>query len=551
MRRDIDALSGQRFDVAVVGGGIHGAWIALRAAQAGHSVALLERGDFGSGTSANSLKILHGGLRYLQHLDFGRMRSSIKARREHARWMPHLFQPLPCVMPLEAGGLRSPWLLGPALLANDCIAFDRNSGVEPGARLPGGRLLSARRCEEAAGGLVRSAAGGALWWDGVARDTARLVLETLHEAVVAGAVVANHAPVERILHSGGVVRGLAFTDELTGRSHELRASRVVNAAGPWTGALAARSGLSTVALPEAWTGALNLVLRRSLGNRCAVAVSAMQAVRQQVAPSRRGVRELFFVPWQDRTMVGTDYVPVESVEAGSNGPPPEAVAGFMAVVDALVPHARIVRDDLALAHWGLMPLERAGDPLPRKSPLILADPQMTGATGLVNVIGEKLTSAPQVAARVMSHLGRAGSARRSTARSFGRETPEPGISAAVCERLRARYGTRWPDVVASSGHMDPSGLMPLRDSAAVLELELQHAIRFEMAQGIGDLLRRTGMVECGHPGAQLLEACIDWGVKNAGWNRDAVEKERQALERRLQAGLVAGQVGGCAGYSLL
>src|SRR5690349_14384800 len=106
MRRDIDALSGQRFDVAVVGGGIHGAWIALRAARAGHSVALLERGDFGGGTSANSLKILHGGLRYLQHLDLRRMRSSIEARREHARWMPHLFQPLPCVMPLEASGLR-------------------------------------------------------------------------------------------------------------------------------------------------------------------------------------------------------------------------------------------------------------------------------------------------------------------------------------------------------------------------------------------------------------------------------------------------------------
>src|SRR5262245_17937543 len=139
MRRNIGALSGQRFDVAIVGGGIHGAWIALLAARAGCTVALLERSDFGSGTSANSLKILHGGLRYLQHLDVSRMRASTLARREHARWHPHLFEPLPCVMPLETTGLRSPWFLGPALLANDGIAFDRNAGVIAASHLPRSR----------------------------------------------------------------------------------------------------------------------------------------------------------------------------------------------------------------------------------------------------------------------------------------------------------------------------------------------------------------------------------------------------------------------------
>jgi len=123
MRRDLDALAAQVFDIVVVGGGIHGAWIAWRAAREGYRVALIEKHDFGGATSANSLKILHGGLRYLQHLDFGRMRSSIRARREFGRRAPHLVQPLPCLMPLRRVGLRSPWVLGPALLANDVISW--------------------------------------------------------------------------------------------------------------------------------------------------------------------------------------------------------------------------------------------------------------------------------------------------------------------------------------------------------------------------------------------------------------------------------------------
>ena len=174
MRRDPDLLQSQAFDIAIVGGGIHGAWLAFRAAAAGLRVALIEKNDFGSATSANSLKILHGGLRYLQHLDFPRMRSSIRARRAFGSFAPHLVQPLPCVMPLRSTGLRSPWILGPALLANDVISWDRNHDVPAGYRLPRGSLAGR-------GGLVHTislpltgttATSAAVWWDGVALDAA-------------------------------------------------------------------------------------------------------------------------------------------------------------------------------------------------------------------------------------------------------------------------------------------------------------------------------------------------------------------------------------------
>src|SRR5690606_1899801 len=171
---------------------MHGAWIARRAAEAGYRTALVERGEFGGATSANSLKILHGGLRYLQDLSLRRMRASIRARREFARLAPELVQPLPCVMPLKSVGLKSPWVLAPALLANDLLSSDRNAGVAAEAQLPRGSLIGGRKCRELVAPLVDAhPVAGAMWWDALALDTAALTAAPLRAAVDARAVVAS------------------------------------------------------------------------------------------------------------------------------------------------------------------------------------------------------------------------------------------------------------------------------------------------------------------------------------------------------------------------
>src|SRR5690606_33370140 len=142
-------------------------------------------------------------------LDLARMRGAVAARRAYARSFPHLFEPLACAMPLDGAGLRSPWLLGPALLANDVIGFDRNLKVPANARLPRGQLLSGTRLASLLGDQLHlSPRAGAMWWDGIARDTDRLVLEVVLRAASDGAVVANHVQVERVLHTDGRVHGL-------------------------------------------------------------------------------------------------------------------------------------------------------------------------------------------------------------------------------------------------------------------------------------------------------------------------------------------------------
>src|SRR5712692_3006146 len=142
MKRDVNQLSARTFDVLVVGGGIYGLAIAYDAAQRGLSVALVERDDFGSGTSFNHLRTIHGGLRYLQHFDVRRARESVRERRTMARIAPQAVRPLPFALPLYRSLTRGKLALRAGLLLDLVVASGRNRGIPSSLRLPGGRVMS-------------------------------------------------------------------------------------------------------------------------------------------------------------------------------------------------------------------------------------------------------------------------------------------------------------------------------------------------------------------------------------------------------------------------
>src|SRR5262244_2658953 len=142
MTRDLDQLTGRTFDVLVVGGGIYGLAIAYDAAQRGLSVALIERHDFGSGSTFNHLRTIHGGLRYLQSLDVARARESVRERRILAKIAPHAVRPLPFALPVYRSIVRGKWAMRAGFLLDRVIAAGRNRGVDPSHRLRGGRVVS-------------------------------------------------------------------------------------------------------------------------------------------------------------------------------------------------------------------------------------------------------------------------------------------------------------------------------------------------------------------------------------------------------------------------
>jgi glycerol-3-phosphate dehydrogenase len=475
VRRDLDALAAREHDLLVVGGGIHGAAAAWDAAQRGLDVALVERDDFGAGVSWNSLKTIHGGLRYLQKADLARMRESIRERRALLRIAPALVHPLPFLVPTYGHGLVGREALRIALVLNDLISHDRNHGLPATHHIPRGRMLSrAEVLDRLPGAAARGLNGGGLWTDAQVASSERLGVAFVHAAAETGAVVANHVEVLGFLKVGGRVTGIRARDALAGGHLEVRARIVLNAAGPGVDALLAESGIrrAPASLLKAW----NLVFARPPGVPFAVG-------------ARTDGRFLFLVPWRDRTMVGTAYAPAET---GSD----QAVAAFREEAVRAFPWARLEDAPLALVHEGLVPGHGGPSGLSTR-PRLHDHEAEDGVAGLVSVQGVKYTTARAVAEKAVDLV----------CRRLGR--PPVPCTTAVTPLPRAR---------------------PLEGT---LEARTLEAAREEMALTLSDaVLRRLDLGTAGLPPQADLETVTRTMATHLGWDHAREGAERAALAKR-------------------
>lgn len=407
MKRDLGALSARRFDVLVVGGGVYGAACAWDAAQRGLAVALVEAGDFASGSSWNSLKTIHGGLRYLQAFDLPRMRASIRERRTLLRLAPELVRPLPFVVPTYGHGLHGLEALFLGLLANDFVAHDRNRDLPASHQLPPGRMLTRRELFDLFPGLPETRiSGGALWYDAQVSSEARLVLACLHAAADAGALPINYCEALEVLRDeAGQVRGARVRDRHEDQVFEVCASALLNCTGPGLTTLVEQAGLPAPGVKL--LRAFNLVLeRRSLG--------------EHALGVRSGGRYLFAVPWHERTVLGTAYEP-----AGWEGPGPE---GFLHECALAFPWLNLRPEQVSLVHAGLVPGSGGASGLASRP--LLIDHAAQGLPGAVSVLGIKLTTARGVAEAavdiVAARCGRSLDACRTADTPLTRARPLSG-----------------------------------------------------------------------------------------------------------------------------
>jgi glycerol-3-phosphate dehydrogenase len=262
-------------------------------------VLLVERGDFGEATSYNSLRIIHGGLRYLQNLDFGRFRESVTDRQWFLRNFPDLIRPLPCLMPLYGVGVRRPLVFRFALLLNDALSRNRNEGLGPDSRLPPGKVISAQEVlsifplAEAQG-----MQGGAVWYDAFMANSQRVVIEVLHWACRLGATALNYMEAVSLVKATSNVTGIVAIDRLQGSQLEFRAPLVVNATGPWCAEVATKIAGKQSSIPHnslAW----NVLFKRPAVSTCGVAVARQTSESQTY----------FMVPWHGRLLAGTGHGP--------------------------------------------------------------------------------------------------------------------------------------------------------------------------------------------------------------------------------------------------
>lgn len=384
------AAARERHDLIVIGGGVYGIVLALAASRRGLRPLLLERDRFAAATSASSLRILHGGLRYLQSLNLSRMRESIAARAWWRRTFPDLVRPLPCLMPLYGDGLKRPLPFRLALAAND--ALGRAWDADP---LPPGRVVDARAVRRIFPAVAtHGLAGGAIWHDAFAPDMPRLLQAALERASRGGAVALERVEVVGLLERDGRTAGVrARALGPGGADLAFAAPVVINAAGPWSETVAASCGAAARLFAPAL--AWNVAFRRPPLADHALAVAAR----------RKGAQVYFLVAWDGALVAGTGYAPWsgsgETLGAGRVAVPEPALDAFIADLDAAVPGLGLRREDVAEVFAGLLPARAAGTTALADRPVIVDHGTTGGPSGLHSVSGVKLTTAPAVAARVL------------------------------------------------------------------------------------------------------------------------------------------------------
>ena len=302
------------YDIVVVGGGVYGLSVARDAALRGLSVALVEQGDFGAATSSNSHKIMHGGLRYLQHGNLKRMRESIRERSALMRIAPHLVSPMPFLIPTYRGGGKGKWIMKAALALNDMVGFDRNQTLPFDKHIPNGRIISSEECLRFCPGLDhRGLTGGAVYYDAQLYNADRFILSLCHSAYLAGAQLANYMRAEGLVRESNRVVGLEVIDELSGENMVIRSNMVVNCAGPWCATFMGGVEKYADLTGLRWIKALVLVTR-SLTQEMAVGVPSRYQVIDRDALVNKGHRYFFYYPLEGA-------IPGWHLSKGSSGSP--------------------------------------------------------------------------------------------------------------------------------------------------------------------------------------------------------------------------------------
>ncbi len=547
MQRNLHELSNTVHDILILGGGIYGAAATWDAALRGLSVALLEKGDWGGATSSNSLKIIHGGLRYLQHADFKRMRESIRERMVLMRIAPHLVHPLPCVMPTYGHAMKGKEIMAVAMFMNDLIGFDRNGLSDPQKHLPAGRVISKRECLELIPGLEENGlTGGATWYDCQVYNSERMLLSYLHAAAQNGAQFANYVEVTGFITKDNRVLGVQARDVLTQNDFEIRARLVINNSGPWVnqtlGLLQNESAGRKVLLSKA----MNLILRRQIFPKFAVGVPSKFEFKDSDALINKGSRLLFIRPWRGRSMVGTTHVPYHG-EPKDFHVTENDIQEFIDEVSAAYPAANLSRADVAFFNGGLLPMEgvnpRSGDVRLVKHYIVRDHEREHGLAGLLTVVGVKYTTARDVAQKsidlamqklvvpfkpsvgaVTPVYGGKIARFEEFLQSEMRRKPH-GLAQNLVKHLIYNHGATYSEIFKHAAE-NSAWLQPLGSNTEVLQAEVIHGTREEMALKLADVvMRRTELGSAGHPGAEALQACAQLMAKELGWDAARANQE--------------------------
>lgn len=552
--RDLARLANDQFDIVVVGGGASGAATAREAALRGLRTALIEKGDFGEGSSAHCFKMVHGGIRYLQHADFPRLRASSHERSAMLRLAPHLVSPLPIAIPTYGWGKRGKPLLGTGMLLYDLLSADRNRHIRDTARrFSATRFLSTAEVLDHFPDIDRTGlTGAAVFEDGQMYSPQRLVWAFAAAARQAGAVVANHVEATGALVESGRVTGVRAVDRISGETFDVSGSFVINASGPWAEGLLASAGIDPARYRGTYSRDTCFVIDRRYQSSIALALQGQSLDSDAVVG--RGARHMFLVPWRDKTLVGVWHRVVPR-EPDSVGLPEAQLQSFIDEMNAILPSLRLSLDDVRMAGFGLVPFgehQHGGATLSfGKESKIIDHARQDGVQGMISVISVRYTVARKDAALAVDLA-----CRRAELPSRELEPalqPLPGgdfddfnallaearasapgwLGAAGTEALVRNHGTGYRQVI-DLAKREPSRARVV-DGTQVSQAEVAHACREELAVTLCDVLFRRTEIGTGEaPSATAINEVTGIMAREHGWGDDRMEREMDGVTRHLQ-----------------
>ena len=531
------SVDGQHFHVVVIGGGINGVAVARECARAGKRTLLVEQNDFASGVTSRSTRIIHGGLRYLEHGELGLVRESVRERERLLRERSHLVQPVHFLFLLNEQSQRSAMKVRAGLWLYQRLAGKKSSALSE---------MELKRVEQALD-------AGHQWSifnyeDAQCEFPERLVAEWMLEAAEAGAVVRNHCEVLAVDVAQGRARGVLLRDRISGKDERVDAGWILNCSGPWADRVCQRSAVRTSKPMLGGVRGSHIVLPRFSG-----APSA--ALYTEAADGR----PVFVLPWNEQVMVGTTEVP-DTGDPGRTAPSNEEIEYLLRTVAKLFPKAKLSAHDIKYAFAGVRPLPNSpgnkASAVTRRH--FLHDHTAEGAARLISVIGGKLTTAASLA--------------RECARKIGIAVPEPSmvamgpgssldpmldqevtnvaragsVSEETARGMMEWHGPRAMDI-ARMALVSAELRAPICPHSSHIVAEVVEAYRKEFAVTLGDvLLRRIPVAlgacwseSCSREAALRIGAVLGWNEQDLGSNLESFETERTAFLKKPSRGASA------------
>jgi len=523
-----ERLGSKNFDVLVVGGGVTGSGVALDAATRGLSVAMVEARDFASGTASRSSKLFHGGLRYLEQLNFGLVREALHERELMlTRLAPHLVKPVSFLYPLRHRFWERPYV------AAGMTLYDAMSGLK--RSVPHHRHFTRGGALRRVPALKRTALTGALMYYDAQADDARHTLMVARTAATYGATVLNSAEVVSLDHAGERIVGARVRNVETGDEVSVRAAAVINCTGVWTDDIQTLAG-----------GRGRFHVRASKGVHIVVPRDRINSETGMILRTEKSV--LFVIPWTTHWIIGTtdtDWTLHKAHPAASK-----------ADIDYILDHINtmlkvpLTHDDIQGVYAGLRPLlsgeSESTSQLSREHAVARPQP------GLISIAGGKYTTYRVMAAdAVDAAIEDVGGAPPSVTENIplvgaegyhamvnqvDRLARNAGIPIWRMQGLLDRYGSMTDELMALVDE-DPSLIEPLEGAAEYLRVEIVYAASHEGAQHLDDILARRTRISIETPdrGTESARAAADLVASHLGWDPERIDNEVAAYSARVDA----------------